>query len=399
MGFGKMGSSLVKLMSGTPHTVVVVTRTEDQARERQNKLLKALDRSRHCGAITNEEWQTRKDALMFTHHVTDLSSADLVIETVREDVALKKHLWSQVEAVVDEGTALVSNTSSISIEELASGVKHSERFCGLHFFHPIVVIDLVEIISWERNSADFIAFLREFCCSIDRRPIVVRDMPGSVLNWVLVRYYLEALRLLEDGFGPPSRIDELARRSCYVGPCESMDVVGFELTRDYVQQALARKSLLAPFRTSGAESSPSLADTDRIQVPELFFKIVGQGRMGKKASKGIYLYEKGRAVDDEPDFYVDPRKTDARHDDGSPDEVISTRLQYAIFLGTIESLAGGFSSLEELDYGVKEVLQMKTGPFGLMRSLGKRRLREDFDRLVQNFGAEFTYPCLDFLDV
>jgi 3-hydroxybutyryl-CoA dehydrogenase len=394
-----MGSDILRLLAKGPHRVTVLNRSEEKAREREKKFLKGLEGSFKRGVISEDIFLERKEYVKFTHRWEDIASSDIVIETVVENYEEKAAVFHQLESVVKRDTVLVTNTSDISIEELAGGLKYQERFCGLHFFYPALLIDLIEIIKWGGTPLELVDFLKDFCLRFDKKAIVVMDGPGSVMNIILAYYYLEALYLLEEGLAFPSKIDELARQFYYLGPCESMDAIGIDFFIAAIGRVLAPGGFLPMHGESSScfELPAMLAGAmEGFFVPYLFGKLLSQGRFGKHVSKGIYLYQKGKPVDDVPDLYINPLRAVPCENIG--DEHIAKRLLYSIFNGSIGSLKRERGSLEELDLGVREVLQMQKGPFSMMRAIGEDKLKEDFDLLARTAGKRFGQKTFEFLN-
>ncbi len=129
----------------------------------------------------------------------------------------------------------------------------------------------------------------------------------------------------------------------------------------------------------------------------MFKELIAENRLGKEVSKGIYLYQRDQAVDDEPGFYINPARSNPSENISDKEELIAKRLLYSIFNGSLYSLKRGMSSQEELDLGVKEVLHMKEGPFTMMRAMGEHKLREEFHFLTENAGKRFRQTTFDFL--
>ena len=400
VGTGKMGSAIFKLLSSRFENITVLAISREEAEENRQKCLKGLNRHVKRGRITEEEYARKKELLRFTHRIEDLASSDLVIEAIFEDYDAKAALFRELESLVSEKAILTTNTSSVSIQRLSDTLRHKERFCGLHFFHPVLLIGMVEIIRRSDTPAELVAFLENFCRDLGKHPVTVLDNPGSVINSILAYYYLEAIYLLEEGAALPSEIDHFSKRFFYVGPCESMDVIGI----DFLIGALKRTAVLGsvmPLRwnkDSGLEPSfPALGDKEGFYLPVFPAKLIADNRLGKMLSKGIYLYEKDKPVDDVPEFYRNPDRFSPYEDRDEQSSLISKRLLFSILNGAICGFQKGMSSMEELDFGVKEALIMKEGPFAIMKSMGKKRVREDFEWLSQRVGRRFEQKNFDFL--
>ena len=399
-GTGKMGSAIFKLLSSRPVNITVLAISQEEAEENRRKCFKGFRRHVKRGRITEEEYARKEESLRFTHKIEDLASSDLVIEAIFEDYDAKVNLFRELESVVSEKAILTTNTSSVSIKKLSDTLRHKERFCGLHFFHPVLLIAMVEIIRRPDTPLELITFLENFCRDMGKYPVTVLDNPGSVINSILAYYYLEAIYLLEEGVALPSEIDHFSKRFFYVGPCESMDVIGI----DFLIGALKRTAVpgsVMPLRwdeDSGLEaSSNSHGEKEGFYLPVFPGKLISDNRLGKAFSKGIYLYEKDKPVDDKPEFYRNPDRSSPYGNSDERADLISKQLLFSILNGAICGFQKGMSSMEELDFGVKEALIMKEGPFTIMKGMGKEKVCEHFEWLSRKVGKRFEQKNFDFL--
>lgn len=400
IGYGKMGSAIFKLLANKPHNITVFNRSEEKAKDREEKFFKGLERSLKRGAISEEVFSKQKDSVKFIHRWEDLATANIVIETATESYEEKVDILHKVESVVDKNAVLVTNTSSNSIKALSEELRYKERFCGFHFFYPVLIINLVEIIKWKDDQTELVSFLKDFCNQIGKKSIVVMDQPASVINSILSCSSVEALYILEEGLALPSAIDEISRRFFYIGPCESMDVIGIDFFLGALKRAATPGSAV-PINWENP-SSAELSETDTggregYHVPKLFWRLISENRLGKKVSKGLYLYQGERPVDDLPEFYIDPDQRFPFIETKERNELIAKRILYSMFGGSVYCLQKGWVSLEDLDVGMKEVLHMKEGPFTMMRMIGQKKVKEDFDFLTQNVGGRFRQTNFDFL--
>ena len=393
VGAGKMGAEIFRLLTRCPLDVTLYARRTESAREHARKHLKDLRRSVRRGTMTEADAAARQVAVRVTDRLADLASADLVIEAIAEDLEQKSALFRDLENVIRPDTALLTNTSSLSIEALAAGLRRPERFCGLHFFHPVLLIALAEIITWNGVSDALVETVMDFCRRISKIPMRVVDGPGSIVNSVLANYYTEAFYILEDGQALPSKIDALAARFCSFGPCESADVVGLDLFITGLQNATEMGAFFQtkpPDSASRALTTEECAGRSGFYVPYLFPVLMQARRFGRKTSAGLYLYEGDQPIDDDLSFYADPSRPLAQ-EDRQTDELLAKRLLYAVFNGVLYCLHASSASKEDLDLGMKEVLLMQKGPFGLMRQLGVEQVRADFDLLAETVGERFRH--------
>lgn len=201
-------------------------------------------------------------------------TADLIIEAIPEDLALKREIFSQADVFCGEQTILASNTSSISITTLAGSVERRDRFVGLHFFNPPHVMKLIEIVRGERTSDETVGAVREVAEKMGKTAIVVRDSPGFATSRLGVAIGLEAIRMLEEGVASADDIDRAMELGYNhpMGPLRLTDLVGLD-TRLNIAEYLA--STLGP----------------RFEPPELLRRMVAEGKLGRKTGRGFYEWK------------------------------------------------------------------------------------------------------------
>jgi 3-hydroxybutyryl-CoA dehydrogenase len=200
-------------------------------------------------------------------------TADLIIEAVPEDLDLKKNLFSQADVFCGDETILASNTSSISITQLASSVERRDRFVGMHFFNPPHLMKLIEIVRGERTSDATIAQTRDVAERMGKEPVIVRDTPGFATSRLGIAIGLEAMRMLEDGVATVEDIDRAMELGYNhpMGPLRLSDLVGLDV-RLGIAEYLART--LGP----------------RFEPPEILRRMVREGKLGKKTGEGFYRW-------------------------------------------------------------------------------------------------------------
>ncbi len=208
-----------------------------------------------------------------------VEDADLVIEAVPEQMDLKRDTFADVEALVDTDTVIATNTSSLSITEIASALEHDERAVGLHFFNPVHLMQLVEVVVPEQSSESTVAFAEEFVEGIDRTAVTVRDSAGFASSRLGVTLGVEAIRMLEEGVASPQDIDAAMELGYNhpMGPIELGDVVGLDVRLDileYLREELG----------------------ERFKPPQLLKQKVRAGKLGKKTGEGFYVWEDGEIV-------------------------------------------------------------------------------------------------------
>jgi 3-hydroxyacyl-CoA dehydrogenase/enoyl-CoA hydratase/3-hydroxybutyryl-CoA epimerase len=205
---------------------------------------------------------------------------DIVVEAVVENIDVKKKIFAELEQNTKPEAVLASNTSSLSITEIASATKNPARVVGMHFFNPVDKMPLVEVIKGKDTSEESVAAVFALSKKLGKTPIVVKDGPGFVVNRILGPYLNEAVYLISEGVGVKHIDDVIEKFGMPMGPCALLDEVGLDV---------AQKVSGILFKAFG----------ERMKPPALFEKFSDKTRLGRKTGKGIYLYEKSKrgAVD------------------------------------------------------------------------------------------------------
>lgn len=402
VGLGKMGRPLFQLLNRKGYSLTVLLRSPQRAEESRQALLRRVRAAKTIAQTPSgaqrepgEDWER----CHFTHDPSQFQGVDIVVESVSEDFVVKQKLFRILNAVVSEHALMLTNTSSLSITKMTSGLRNPKRFCGLHFFYPLPLIDLVEIVRGESTAQETVDRLISFVVALGKKPVVVRDGPGSVVNAILVHYYAEAAYILEEGLALPSAVDAAARRYFYVGPCESIDTIGIELLLNGLKNAPPPGiPCVLPIRMvpKGLEhlTNEELGGRRGFYYPALLTRLYEEGRFGKSVGRGLFVYEGAKVSDDEPSFYTDSRRVrDVAYRGAKADEDrLAQRLLYSVLNGTLWAVALGFLSPDDADVAVQEVLHMKQGPVTWMRAQGERAVAEAFELLVREEGLRFRVP-------
>lgn len=373
VGYGKMGKQIFNLLSSLNCPITVVVINEEEKEKSKAMLDRRLRRALRKELISQDQFQEKSSSLSFTTSLNDLKDHNLVIESIFEDFKEKVRLFQQLESILSPLAMITTNTSSLSTNALAEGLKYGKRFCGFHFFHPLPLVNIVEIIRWEGVSVETVDYLLELGRKMGTKPLAVNDAPSSAVNGILAYHYCEALYILEQGLALPSKIDELTRRFLRVGPCESMDIIGIKLLTQTIERTVNDRS-------------------EGMLMPELLYKMLSEGRLGRDWGKGLFIYHETKVEDSDPEFYL---VLGQKHSlkGSSPDEAaISKRLLYSIFNGFLYILSRGTFVAEEMDMAIREVLGMQEGPWTMMKHIGKDKLEQEFDLLSQEVGLRFGQP-------
>ena len=281
IGFGLMGHGIAQVSAQAGYQVIV-RETEQRFLDAGFKRVDAsLERLVRGGKLSEAEAKAVRARIAGTTELKALAQCQLVIEAVTEDLALKKALYPELDRLCPPETIFASNTSSMTIAELAATTKRPERFAGLHFFNPVQIMKLVEIVKAISTSDATIETLRGFVAKIGKTGVVCKDTPGFIVNRLLIPYLNAAIRALEEGVATADEIDEAVKLGLGypMGPFTLMDYVGLDT------QYHASNVLYDEFK------QPDQAP------PPLLKRLVLAGHHGRKTGRGFYRYdEKGERV-------------------------------------------------------------------------------------------------------
>ena len=278
VGCGLMGSGIAEVSARAGLDVMVREVNEAAAEAGRARLVKSLDRGLTSGKLTEQERDDAIARLNFTTDVADLADRQLVVEAVVEDEAMKVDIFQQLDRVVTaDGAILASNTSSIPIMKLGTATQRPEQVIGIHFFNPVPVLRLVELVTSLMTSDETTERSESFATGVlDKRVIKSQDRAGFVVNALLIPYLLSAIRMMESGFASAEDIDTGMIEGCShpMGPLQLTDLIGLDTT------LAVAESLYTEFK------EPLYAP------PPLLSRMVDAGLLGRKAGRGFYDYHR-----------------------------------------------------------------------------------------------------------
>jgi 3-hydroxyacyl-CoA dehydrogenase len=286
VGMGTMGAGIVQAFAQAGLRVVALDQDESALRRGLERIRQSLDKRVSQGRLTPRRRDEQLALVTLTSQWSELAGADLVIEAVYEDPAVKQSVLSRIEPLVAADAVVASNTSAISLDVLASGMQHAERLVGMHFFHPAQHMPLVEIVRREGVSLASVATAMQVARTLGKTPVLVRNCVGFLVDRLFIPYVKEAFELLEDG-ADPAAIDRAAVAFGFpLGPLALIDMTGLDMLvgKD--------RPLPAAYPRHGALSPVAI-------------RLVESGQLGQKSGGGVYRYEPG-------DHTPHPSETTAR---------------------------------------------------------------------------------------
>ncbi|MCZ0911407.1 3-hydroxybutyryl-CoA dehydrogenase [Gordonia amicalis] len=278
VGAGQMGAGIAEVCARAQADVLVYESTRDLVAAGRARILSSLDRGVSSGKLTERERDQAVDRLTFTSDLGDFADRQLVCEAVVEDEAVKTAIFTELDKiVVDPHAVLASNTSSIAIMKLGMATQNAARVIGLHFFNPVPVLPLVELVTTLMTAPEVTARAESFAHDVLGKQVIrSADRSGFVVNALLVPYLLSAIRMVESGFSTVEDIDKAMVLGCAhpMGPLKLADLVGLDTVKAIADKMYEefKEPLYSP--------------------PPLLLRMVEAGRLGKKAGHGFYEYER-----------------------------------------------------------------------------------------------------------
>lgn len=275
LGAGLMGSGIAQVGAMGGYQVILFDVSEQALKHAQEAIEKRLKKGVDLGKVNQEAMIEALKNLNYTADLNGIAGADLVIEAVPEDIQIKWDMYQKVNEICGDDIIIGSNTSALSITELASAVKRPDKFIGMHFFNPVHIMRLVEVVKGLETSEETCKLALEVSHRMGKETVEINEFPGFVTSRMNAVIGLEAFKMLEQGVGSAEDIDKAIKLGLNhpMGPFEMIDLVGLDTrlkTLEYLTKTLG----------------------DRYKPSPKHVQYVKAGRLGKKVSKGVYDYNK-----------------------------------------------------------------------------------------------------------
>ena len=364
IGAGAMGSGIAQVAAAAGHQVLLRDVNDTAAHHGLRSIGKSLD-----GQVAKQKLQAEAAAEILARVVvaggaTDLTACGIVIEAIVEDLGIKRRTFSELEAVVDAGCVLATNTSSLSVTAIAEACAHPERVLGVHFFNPPVILPLVEIVPGAATAADVTASTRALIQSWGKTTVLASDTPGFIVNRIARPFYGEAIRIYEEGIADPATIDWAMRElgGFRMGPFELMDFIGHDIN-------LATTT--AVFEATGRDLRYQPSITQK--------KLVDSGLLGKKTGRGFYDYGEGA-------YRPDPVK----------DEALGRRIVDRVLAMLVNEAADavhlGIGSAADVDLAMTKGVNYPKGLLAWGNEVGLEKVLDTITQLRERSGDERYRP-------
>ncbi|MFS8636455.1 MAG: 3-hydroxybutyryl-CoA dehydrogenase [Gemmatimonadota bacterium] len=280
LGCGLMGSGIAEVSARAGYETRVREVSDELCQKGRSAIEKSLGRAVEKGKLAAEERDAALGRLHFTTSLEELKDVDIVIEAVTEDLDLKNEMFRALDQICGPSTIFASNTSSLTIADMAAATRRPDRMVGLHFFNPVPVMKLVEVVRTIATSEETFRTAFEFAKSLGKEPIVAKDTSGFIVNRLLVPYMLDAIRALEQGLGTIEDIDKgMVLGTGYpMGPFTLSDFVGVDTLYRIAE------IMFEEYRET------------RFAPPPLLKRMVSMGYFGRKSGRGFYDYSGEKPV-------------------------------------------------------------------------------------------------------
>jgi 3-hydroxybutyryl-CoA dehydrogenase len=275
IGCGLMGSGIAETVARAGHTVVFLEASEELVERGRNRIETSTLRAVERGRLETAERDTLLGRISGTTDVHELADVDLVIEAATEDHDTKVGMFRRLDEVTKPDVILASNTSSIPIADLGAATSRPDKVLGMHFFNPVPVMGLIELVRAITTSEDTVEFGRAYGVALGKTTVESRDRAGFIVNALLIPYLNGAIRMLEDGFATREDIDTAIHLGLNhpMGPLQLIDLIGLD-THLFIANVLFEEF-----------KEPTFAP------PPLLRRMVTAGRLGRKVGRGFYDYE------------------------------------------------------------------------------------------------------------
>ncbi|HEY8204678.1 MAG TPA: 3-hydroxyacyl-CoA dehydrogenase family protein [Pyrinomonadaceae bacterium] len=280
LGVGTMGHGIAQVAAVAGYQVVMRDIDDSAIQRGRTAIERNLAKGIQLGKVTEQERAETLARIRATTDIADLRESDLVIEAAPEKLELKQNLLREAEALVGSDCIFATNTSSLSITEIAKASERPANVVGMHFFNPVHIMRLVEIVVGKQTSDDTTGTVREVALRMKKEPIVVRDVPGFASSRLGVTLGLEAMRMVEQGVASVRDIDTAMELGYNhpVGPLKLTDLVGLDV------------------RLSIAEYLHTTLRSETFRPPEILRRMVSEGKLGKKTGEGFYNWNEPEPV-------------------------------------------------------------------------------------------------------
>jgi 3-hydroxybutyryl-CoA dehydrogenase len=336
LGFGKMGSDIFNYIAEYDFNITVLCINQSEKDKAEKTFIRKLERKLRSEIIDQSFYDVKRMSIIFSENKHDLKSCDLLIECITEDLAVKTAMFAELDEIVDDNCIFASNSSSIIPSLLIDSEKRRDKIVGLHFFYPVLLKNISELIQTENTSTATLENLTNFLSTINRTFILLDEINAFILNRLLIGFQAEAYNIAIEKNVNYRAIDEIVKERLFpVGVFEFFDNVGIDVMYASYKNYIELETEKDPY----------------LPLLEKFADLLSNGSLGVKNKKGFYNYESI-----EPD-------ADILSMDEQLKESITNRLMFRYITSCANLVKNKIVDIETLDYAVKEFMSVEKGPF------------------------------------
>ena len=362
VGLGIMGAGIVEVFARSGYEVIGVAESEAAVEIGRSNLAKSLSRAVSKGKLSQGESDAITGRVTFGPEFELLSDCDLVVEAAPEILSLKSSIFAELDRIVKPSGILATNTSSLSVTQIAQATNRASKVVGLHFFNPAPVQKFVEVIGTDISDPDVVASVTALGAALGKRTAQVTDQPGFIVNKLLLRYLNHAVQILDSGSATKEQLDCAMRElSNYpMGPCELLDLVGIDTCVEIMKTIHSDTGLDIDLPAQG------------------MMELVAAGNMGRKTGGGFYDYSQAHEVPTDADSAVKAQ--------------VHLDLVTAYLGDCIVMQATGYASREDIDAGMKLGCGLPEGPLEVIERIGLTQVRSNQADLAKRTGISAYQP-------
>jgi len=364
VGSGTMGSGIAQVLATAGNEVLLYDSNPLAVEKAGQKLEAQFQKLAEKGKTTFEEAETYFDNIRLSDKLSELKDSELIIEAIVEDLEIKKDLFQKLESLVSEDCILATNTSSLSIASIASACEKSERVIGIHFFNPVPLMTLVEVIPAVQTDKDLISKIKSLVENWKKLPVIAKDTPGFIVNRVARPFYGEAIRILEEGLADCATIDfaMISLGGFKMGPFQLMDFIGHDVNYRVTESVFKEFFYDPKFKPSFTQK-----------------RLFEAGYFGRKSGKGFYDYSQN-AEQPKP---IENNKLL---------ELIFKRILVVLMNEASDAYFLNIASAEDIDLAMTKGVNYPKGLLKWADEFGLENLKNELDELY-NFYHEDRYRC------
>lgn len=339
IGLGTMGAGIAEVFARQGLSVIGVERDTGALELGRGHVDRSTNRAVQRGRLTEEDRAALVDRITFTTDLTALAPVDLVIEAVPEMLDLKRDLVTRLDDVIADEAVLATNTSSLSVTEIAAAGRRPQRVVGMHFFNPAPVLKLIEVIRTDQTADAVVCAVVELAHRLGKVPVVCGDQAGFIANALLIGYLNQAAAMVGDGYAKPDAIDDAVRSELGypMGPLALLDLIGLDTTVEILR------------RMHGETGR------DRHVPAALLVSMADEGRLGRKSGRGFYEYSADAS----------PAQAEPSPDSPAAADVAAALLD-PYFDDAVRMRDAGYASEADIDVAMKLGCGLPHGPFEML---------------------------------